>query len=282
MDLQVLSGSDVDKIVDKYSEKPAELVNLMAEVFVDLAASSKDSRSLTVPHRSTIASENHRVLFMPARTSSFGTCIKIVSVPTAAAPLNVRERGLPASTAVLDEHTGEVIALVNARKLTALRNAASKQCIHLWLLTASERFIPGSLLATRMMLSSRTDEPRTLVAIGAGEQISAHISLFLSSYPKIRSCKIFNRTHNTRLTTLLDTLKSHAGIAVEGLALVDNAGAENPELPKALQGADIVVTATSSTLPLFPSRYISSGAHLCLIGSYTPAMYVQSHTDLSH
>jgi len=81
--------------------------------------------------------DNHTALFMPARLgpptielTSFAsevatnntlgdTAIKVVSVPKQSGIY-----GLPATTLVLDEVTGGVKAVVNARKLTALRNAA--------------------------------------------------------------------------------------------------------------------------------------------------------------
>ncbi|KAI0085226.1 NAD-P-binding protein [Irpex rosettiformis] len=260
MDLLILTGNDVDEVITKFT--PVDLVNLMAQVFADLAASSNDETQVSIPHRSTVVSTNHRILFMPSRLASFGASVKIVSVPTANAPEDVKQRGLPGSTAVLDERSGEVVALVNARKLTALRNAAS------------------SLLATQLMLPPSRRFPTNLVAIGAGAQISAHVSLFLSSYPTIITCTVFNRTNNSRLTTLIDSLKPlHPNVVFHGLPLVDEAGAEHEELRKAIQDANIVVTATSSTSPLFPSKYVSPGAHLCLIGSYTPAMH-EIDTDL--
>lgn len=130
----------------------------------------------------------------------------------------------------------------------------------------------GSLLATRLMLPDAA-QPQTLVAIGAGAQISAHLHIFLSFYPSIRVCKIFNRSHNQRLTELVKSLNhSFPELTIEGYSLEDDAGAESPELKPAIGAAQIVITATSSTLPLFPSSYVSPGAHLCLIGSYTPAM----------
>lgn len=70
---------------------------------------------------------DHTALFMPARLVSHlpppilqGTALKIVSVPRNSGDT----RGLPASTIVLDESTGAVKAVLNARNLTALRNAA--------------------------------------------------------------------------------------------------------------------------------------------------------------
>lgn len=136
MSLLVLSATNVDEVITKF--RADELVDLMAKVFVTLHASphqdgssaQNDSSDVCIPHRSTIASTNHRVLFMPARLSNIGTAIKIVSVPTAAAPVDVKSRGLPGSTMVIDEHAGAVVAVVNARKLTALRNAASQLSTH--------------------------------------------------------------------------------------------------------------------------------------------------------
>ena len=106
-------------------------MDLMAKVFMDLHASSNTqetaAKDVIIPHRSTVSSHNHHALFMPSRLAPLaGTAVKIVSVPTAQAPAEVKGKGLPASTIVLDEQTGEVAAVVNARKLTPLRNAASE------------------------------------------------------------------------------------------------------------------------------------------------------------
>ena len=135
MSLLVLGGDDVDAITPTFSTD--ELVELMARVFVTLSRSSstgsnQTSTAVAIPHRSIISTTNHRALFMPAHLSvdtpsgsESSTAIKIVSVPTPAAPIPVQDRGLQATTIVLDEDTGDVKAIVNARKLTALRNAAS-------------------------------------------------------------------------------------------------------------------------------------------------------------
>ncbi len=128
MGLLILSALDVDQATSKFT--PDELVDLMAKVFTNLSGNTQEAKEgaegVCIPHRGTILSSNHRVLFMPSRLSAIGTAIKIVSVPTPSAPADARERGLPASTMVIDDRTGEVTAVINARKLTALRNAASK------------------------------------------------------------------------------------------------------------------------------------------------------------
>lgn len=59
------------------------------------------------------------MLFMPGRVDS-KTAIKIVSVPTSGG------EGLPGTTLIMDEVSGRVRAVVNARRLTAQRNAAGE------------------------------------------------------------------------------------------------------------------------------------------------------------
>ncbi len=80
---------------------------------------------IQTPQRTAINSPFHTTLFMPARLSLpqytlGGTSVKVVSVPLKEGDT----RGLPATTLVLNEESGAVDAVVNARELTALRNAA--------------------------------------------------------------------------------------------------------------------------------------------------------------
>jgi ornithine cyclodeaminase/alanine dehydrogenase-like protein (mu-crystallin family) len=113
MSILVLTASDVARVEASWPSQ--EIQSVIAHVFFTL--SHNHARS---PHRTTIDTESHRVLFMPARIDGIGTSIKVVSVPL----LSDDVRGLPASTLILDENTGAVRALVNARSLTALRTAA--------------------------------------------------------------------------------------------------------------------------------------------------------------
>ncbi|KAI0755682.1 NAD(P)-binding protein [Fomes fomentarius] len=257
MSLLVLSAPDTLKVTTRFS--PDQLVNLMAGVFSRVSQS--DPSGIVQPHRTTVSSSNFAALFMPSRLAAAGTTMKVVSLPSASAPLDVKARGLPASTIVLDERDGHVKAIVNARLLTALRNAA------------------GSLLATRLLLPADTP-PTSIVAVGAGAQIQAHLSLFLAAYPSIKSCTIFNRSDNPRVHSLRDYIRAsfpHVD-ATTGL-LSSPHGLDGPALRDAVEHASIIVTATSSTVPLFPSEYVRAGTHLCLIGSYKPEMH-EIDTDL--
>ncbi|CCM03049.1 uncharacterized protein FIBRA_05168 [Fibroporia radiculosa] len=254
MSVIILSATNVSTISRSFG--PDELTSLMSRVFYSLSQSpSGSSAEIQQPSRISISTSNHTALFMPSRISLMGTAIKVVSVPTLSAPQDVRENGLPASTLVLDERTGAVKALVNARHLTALRNAA------------------GSLLATRLLVPPSTP-PRTLLAIGAGAQVSAHVSLFLRYFRTIISCTILNRARNSRLLNLVSALeKEYPLVCFDTGTLLGQPEDTEAHLQSAIEQADIIVTATSSTRSLFPSAYVRPGTHLCLIGSYTPNMH---------
>ncbi|KZT66928.1 NAD(P)-binding protein [Daedalea quercina L-15889] len=254
MSLLVTSVEDVRRIATTF--KPQELTDLMAQVFYSLSNADKlggPASNIHQPHRISVPVTNHTTLFMPSRIEPFGTAVKVVSVPTSTAPQSVKAAGLPGTTLVLDEISGSVKAVVNSRQLTALRNAA------------------GSLLATRLLLHPSA-QPRVLVAFGAGAQIAAHITLFLKYFSSITSCTVFNRSVNARLSNLISTLRVENGAAdIEARALPGDV--EDPAFRKVVQDADLIVTATSSTAPFFPSSYVKPGAHLCLIGSYKPDMH---------
>ncbi|KAI0327459.1 NAD-P-binding protein [Cubamyces sp. BRFM 1775] len=257
MSLLVLSAADVAKVTSTFS--PDELVALMANVFSRLSERRCD---IEQPHRVTLGMAHHTSLFMPSRITCAGTTMKVVSVPTSDAPKEIKEKGLPATTIVLDEQFGSVKAVVNARRLTALRNAA------------------GSLLSARVILPENAS-PRTILAIGAGAQIQAHLALFLTAYPSIESCVIYNRSRNARLDTLRELLQSsfpNVKLTTEALPGAHSKQAE-VEFLDAVKAANIIITATSSTRPLFPSKLVQKGTHLCLIGSYKPEMH-EIDTDL--
>lgn len=123
MSLLVLSDDDVSRITESFT--PHVLMALMALVFVRSSESARadgETHSQVItPLRSVINTPNYTALFMPAYMHESGTSIKVVSVPKS----STRE-GLPGSTLVLDEKTGAVKAIVNAKGLTALRTAAGK------------------------------------------------------------------------------------------------------------------------------------------------------------
>ncbi|KAG6884534.1 hypothetical protein C0993_010317 [Termitomyces sp. T159_Od127] len=247
MSLLVLSSTDVDHVLADFS--PLELQNLMARVFHLISAPRGSPPVIDTPHRTTIHMQDHKTLFMPARVAHphlRGTTLKAVSVPQKSSDM----RGLPASTVVIDEETGAVKALVNARALTAYRNAA------------------GSLLSTNIVGLC----PTSVVAFGAGKQIEAHLELHLRFFSTLTSCTIVNRSSNERVNALAQRLRvlfPNVGITV--LARSEGHDTET-QLQTAVSTASLIICATSATAPLFPAAWVRTGTHVVLVGSYTPAM----------
>jgi len=110
-----------------------------------------------------------------------------------------------------------------------------------------------------------------LVVFGAGKQIEAHIDIFLRAYTSIRSVLIVNRSENERFKNLLQAVRSrHDTVDINGLG--SGSSESYVKIEEALNKADIICCATSSTVPLFESSSVRSGVHINLVGSYTPQM----------
>lgn len=150
--------------------------------------------------------------------------------------------GLPAINGIyvlMSGKTGEVLALLDAKRLTTLRTAAA------------------SALAARYL--ARHDA-RHLLMIGAGAVAPELVRAHLSVRPSIREVTIWNRTRDAaeRLAARLRPL----GIAVTATA----------DLAAALPRADIVSAATISPVPLIEGRLLKPGAHVDCVGAYRPDM----------
>ncbi|KAH8829256.1 hypothetical protein DL96DRAFT_1668795 [Flagelloscypha sp. PMI_526] len=246
MSLLVLSQNDVEKIIQSFSSD--FLVSLMARVFRLVSQPQEDPPTYFNPARLSFPTSAHTTLFMPARIAfgpSYlaGTTCKIVSVPRS--PMD--QGGLPGSTLVLDETSGAVKAIVNSRSLTALRNAA------------------GSLLSATLCIPS-THPLKRAVMFGTGAQIDAHIHLFCRSYSSsIIKCTIVARSLNERAKTL--ETKVQAAFPTIEFKFLDSNWEDD------LKEADLIICATPSKTPLFPSTLVRSGTHVILIGSYKPDMH---------
>jgi ornithine cyclodeaminase len=133
--------------------------------------------------------------------------------------------------------SGELLALINAAAVTAVRTAAV------------------SAVATRVLAR---EDAGDLAVIGAGVQARSHIEA-ISHVRRIRRCRIASRTLESA-RKLAEELKGSFAFPIEAVETVE----------AALRGADLVVTATSSTESIVQREWISKGAHLNAVGSSTP------------
>lgn len=175
-------------------------------------------------------------LLMPAWTPGATLGVKVVNV----FPDNARH-GLPAVAGLYilcSAVTGEPLALIDGSELTARRTAAA------------------SALAAGFL--ARSDASR-MVMVGTGrlarELVPAHAYV-----RRITEVLVWGRSAD-KAAALVGELTA-AGYPTRAA----------DDLEAAVRGADLVSCATTSATPLVAGAWLRPGAHLDLVGGFTPAM----------
>ena len=134
--------------------------------------------------------------------------------------------------------TGELLALMNASAITAIRTAA----------------VSG--VATKLLAR---EDAGDLALLGSGVQAHTHIEAMACARP-IRRCRVASRSfeHAQRFAA---EMRARFAFPVEP--------AESAEA--AVRGADLIVTATNAREPVLKREWISPGAHLNVVGSSIPS-----------
>lgn len=191
----------------------------------------------TVPLRTHVATEKGVSLLMPAYLhDSRNLGVKIISIYE-----DNPQRGLPtisATVMVLDPDTGFPLALIDGGSLTAIRTGA------------------GGGAAADVL--ARKDAEK-VVLFGAGVQARTQLQAVLA----------------VRKITEVSIIDPHAG-AAQRLADEVSGWPDPPRVmlgrtaQEAVPGADIVLTATTSPVPLFDGNDLKPGTHITGIGTFTP------------
>jgi len=142
------------------------------------------------------------------------------------------------SVMLFDGTTGELVALMNASAITAIRTAA----------------VSG--LATRLLAR---DDAGDLAIIGAGVQARTHL-LAMASVRRLRRVRVMSRSIE-RARSLALEMQGRVACAIEPVA----------SAAEAVQGADLVVTVTTSVAPIIERSWIAAGTHLNVVGSSVPS-----------
>ena len=138
---------------------------------------------------------------------------------------------------LFSRETGELLALMNASEITAIRTAAV------------------SAVATRLLAR---EDAQQLGIIGAGVQARTHLAA-LAAVRSIRRARVSCR--NVRhAEQLARELQPEFSFPIEPVQTNE----------EALRQADLIVTATSSLEPVLKRDWISPGAHLNAIGTHSP------------
>lgn len=191
-------------------------------------------------HRHAIAgNEANSLLLMPAWTTGEGARFVGAKILTVY-PENAK-RGLASTTAtyfLMSGETGFPLAAFDGHALTVWRTAAA------------------SALASKFL--SRADASRLLI-VGAGS-LAPYLARAHAGVRPIAEVAIWNRTPER-------AEKLAAQLRAERLNAKAVSGLEN-----AARAADIVSCATLSAEPLIKGAWLKKGAHLDLVGGFTPAM----------
>ena len=205
---------------------------------VALGFASLSAGQATVPVRLSVPLKDGVALTMPAALDGAPSySVKMVAV----APGNAR-LGLPTVTATVllgDAVTGELLAIIDGTALTALRTGAA-----------------GGVAARELC---RPDARRAAV-FGAGAQARSQL-LALRSVRDIQEVCVVTRdpAHAAAFREWASGEPALAGVAVHSSTAHD-----------AVASADVVVTATTSPVPVFEGRSLRAGAHVSAVGAFTP------------
>lgn len=104
------------------------------------------------------------------------------------------------------------------------------------------------------------EDAETFLMIGAGGLAPYLVQAHLTARPDIKTVKIWNRTHENavKLTRRL----ADKGITANAVE----------DLDAAVASADIISSATMATTPHLKGELLKPGAHVDLVGSFTPEM----------
>jgi alanine dehydrogenase len=217
-----------------------DLVEALREAF-------RGDAAVPVRHHHTVPQPGRAatLLLMPAWTRAEATdgqsgqpflgC-KIVTV----FPDNVAagKPSLHGSYLLLSGTTGEPLAIMDGRALTAWRTAAA------------------SALAASFLARSDAEH---LAMIGAGA-LAPHLIRAHAAVRPIKRVTLWNRTHSRAVSLAF-------GLAVTGVEVMIA-----DDLESAVADADIVCCATLASEPLVRGRWLKAGSHVDLVGGYTLKM----------
>lgn len=140
---------------------------------------------------------------------------------------------------LFDEARGDVVAVLEGVDLTAWKTAGDSAL--------------GSACLSR-------HDIRTMLMVGAGAMARPLIEAHRSVRPSLEKLMIWNRN------------RARAGELAQALAATGLSVEVTDDLEAACAEADLICSATMSTEPLIRGDALKPGAHVDLVGAYTPAM----------
>lgn len=139
---------------------------------------------------------------------------------------------------LFDTEHGQLLALMDASAITAIRTAA----------------VSG--VATRAL--ARTDAG-DLAILGAGVQAGSHLQAMMA-VRQVRRVRVWSRTTD-HASTFAERMSDRHRLVVEACASARDA----------VEGADLICTTTASPTPVLEGAWLAAGAHINVVGSSVPS-----------
>lgn len=224
-----LNGSDIMKAVSL-----EDVMQAVSDAYVLF-----DKGTCCTPNRAFYAHEGNSLIYMPC-FSPDALITKILSF----FPEN-RKKGKPTLDGVVlwtDPDSGEILSILDAKKITALRTGAA-----------------GGLAVKYLS----APDSRTLGVVGAGMQ-GLHQALFAASVRKLEQIWLYD-TYQKDAAPFEDSLAKMLGRRIPCRMCADTA--------ELLKKSEIVIAATTSPTPVVPNdAQLLAGKCLISIGSFSPKM----------
>ncbi len=218
------------------------LIEALNDIFTkDVCAPVRHHHGINVPQ-----APEATLLLMPAWLEGEYLGVKLVNV----FPGN-NERGLPGlnSNYMLSSGlTGQPLAQLDANELTSRRTAAA------------------AAMASKFLSREESSE---LLMVGAGRMGRRLIPAHMSVRP-IRTIKVWDRNEEASQTLVAELQADDISAEV----------CPFDQLETAARQADIISCATMATSPLIKGEWLKPGAHLDLVGSFTPTMRETDNTAM--
>ena len=228
-----------DVLIVNQSEVPRllpmkECVDVMARAFASMA-------------RGEAAMPLRQIVWLPERSGALalmpGHLTGLAAIGLKAVTFFPRNEGTE-----LDSHQGAVLLFESGRgRLLAVIDATSVTAV---------RTAAVSALATRILAR---EDAGDLAIVGSGVEARTHLEAMLA-VRKIRRVRVASKTPD-RARAFAERESKRHGIAVTPTASVR----------EAVEGADLICTATSSPEPVVLGEWLAPGAHVNAVGSSVPS-----------
>src|SRR2546430_1585357 len=229
MKVSVINHAEVEELLPMN-----ECIDVMEKAFIALARGAVDQPLRTIFRPGAVKGV---MAMMPAYRGGDAPLFGLKAICVFPGNAAIGKDAHQGAAILFDGRTGELLAIVNASAITAIRTAAV------------------SALATRVLAN---DTAATLAIVGAGVQARAHLSA-IACVRKLQHVRVVARRYD-RAEQFANEMKSEVKCRVEAF---DNVEA-------AVRDADIIVTVTTSRDPVIRREWIAAGAHINAIGTFSP------------